>query len=304
MEDRVRAPILAAAGVGTMGTIGAGPARNEDPGYVMGRTDHETRRLQRQGQLYGPLTRRLLEAAGVGAGMRVLDVGSGAGDVALLLADLVGPTGAVVGIDTNAAVLTVARERVRALGWPNVTFVAGDVRTAAPPGPFDAAVGRFVLVWVRDPVAVLRACARLVRPHGLVVFQEHDVLGGYRTYPPSPLLEQVLRWGAPLAAAQGLDLATAYRLYGSFEAAGLPRPQLREEAPLGGGPEWVGYETLADHLRSLEPFLLAAGAATQEELAVDTLTERLRADIVAQGGVLRCVPAVGIWAHVPAPATA
>ena len=56
----------------------------QDPLYLMGRSDHETARLQRQEQLYGPLTRRLFNEAGVGAGMRVLDVGSGAGDVALL----------------------------------------------------------------------------------------------------------------------------------------------------------------------------------------------------------------------------
>ena len=75
-----------------------------------------------------------------------------------------------------------------------------------------------------------------------------------------------------------------------------------EEAPLGGGPDWVGYEALADHLRSAEPFLVAAGAATREELGVETLAARLRADDVGQGGVLRCLPAVGIWARVPAAA--
>lgn len=236
--------------------------------------------------------------------MRVLDVGSGAGDVALLLADLVGPTGSVVGIDMNAEILEVAKQRVLALGWTNVSFVTGDVRTAALTGRFDAAVGRFVLVWVREPVDVLRACAKLVRPGGVVVFQEHDVQGGYRAYPPIPYLEQVQRWGAQLAEAQGLDLSTAYRLYGSFEAAGLIRPQMREEAPIGGGPDWAGYEALADHVRSGAPFLLGARVATQEELAVETVAERLRAEVVGQRGVFRCPPAIGIWARVPTQADA
>src|SRR4051794_19995231 len=96
--------------------------------YILGRSDAETRRLIAQHQIYGPLTRRVFEAAGIGAGMRVLDVGSGAGDVALLLADLVGPRGQVVGVDTNAAILDTARLRAEASGWRNVSFHAGDVR--------------------------------------------------------------------------------------------------------------------------------------------------------------------------------
>ena len=89
--------------------------------YVLGRSDAETRRLTLQHQIYGPITRRLFEAAGIGAGMRVLDIGSGAGDVALLLADLVGPRGRVVGVDLNPAILDTARARAQAAGWQNVT---------------------------------------------------------------------------------------------------------------------------------------------------------------------------------------
>ena len=68
-------------------------------GYILGRSDAETRRLIVQHQLYGPFTRQFLTASGITAGMKVLDVGSGAGDVALLLAELVGPQGRVVGVE-------------------------------------------------------------------------------------------------------------------------------------------------------------------------------------------------------------
>src|SRR3954453_13108097 len=112
--------------------------------YVLGRSDAETRRLIAQHQIYGPLTRRLFEAAGIGAGMTVLDVGSGAGDVALLLADLVGPRGRVVGVEQNAAILDTARARVETAGWRNVTFFAGEVQTAVIESDFDAVVGRWV----------------------------------------------------------------------------------------------------------------------------------------------------------------
>ena len=77
----------------------------EPPAYLMGRSEAETRRLMAQHRLYGRFTRRLLEDAGIGEGMKVLDVGSGAGDVALLSAELVGPTGSVVGVDQDPEVL-------------------------------------------------------------------------------------------------------------------------------------------------------------------------------------------------------
>src|SRR5262249_10346650 len=134
--------------------------------YLMGRSDHETARLQRQAQLYGPLTRRVFIEAGVGSGMRVLDVGSGAGDVALLVAELVGPGGHVVGVDMDADILDVARSRVQVAGWTNVTFVSGDIRTAPLEGQFDAVVGRFVLPFVANRVELLQTCMARLRQHG------------------------------------------------------------------------------------------------------------------------------------------
>src|SRR5262245_59589433 len=104
-----------------------GKAMGSD-GYVLGRSESETRRLILQDQIYGRLTRRFFQAAGIGPGMKVLDLGSGAGDVALLVADLVGPAGRVVGVDMNADILETARARMTAAGWNNVTFAGGDAR--------------------------------------------------------------------------------------------------------------------------------------------------------------------------------
>jgi ubiquinone/menaquinone biosynthesis C-methylase UbiE len=75
---------------------------------------------------------RLLIDAGIGPGMRVLDVGCGRGDVALLAAKLVGVQGEVVGIDRDPGALELARGRVRAAGLTNVTFAAGDFTAIGP----------------------------------------------------------------------------------------------------------------------------------------------------------------------------
>ena len=270
--------------------------RDETP-YVLGRSEHETARLQRQAQLYGPLTRRLFVEAGLGSGMRVLDVGSGAGDVAMLVAELVGPGGQVVGVDMNPEILEVAQRRVRAAGWTNVTFYVGDIRTARLEGPFDGVVGRFVLPFVTDRVEVLRSCIARLRPGGLVVFQEHDVAAYYRAEPPVPIVEQWRAWALQLADRLGLDLGFAMRLNAEFGAAGLRAPQMRYEVPVGGGPDWIGYQFLPDHSRSARDLFVQHGVATEEEMQLDTLADRIRAEVVSANGVFFTFPAVGIWAR-------
>lgn len=272
----------------------------QDPLYLMGRSDHETARLQRQAQLYGPLTRRLFIEAGVGTGMRVLDVGSGAGDVALVIAELVGPNGQVVGVDTDAQILDVARSRVQAVGWTNITFTAGDLRTVSLDGPFDAVVGRFVLRFVENRGELLASCIDRLRPGGLVVFQEHDAADAavfYRVVPASPLVEQWRRWFFQLLEAVGIDTGLAMALYGEFCAAGLRAPQMRYEVPIGGGPDWIGYEFLPDHARSVRDLLIQHGIATDEEMQIEALAARIRAEVVNNNGVFCTLPAFGIWAR-------
>ena len=66
--------------------------------YPIGETDLQSRRLITQAQLYNPFTCAFFRAAGISSGMKVLELGSGIGDVSLVLADLVGPSGRVVGV--------------------------------------------------------------------------------------------------------------------------------------------------------------------------------------------------------------
>src|SRR5262245_39450287 len=113
-----------------------------DDDYILGRSEAETRRLILQHQIYGPITRRFLSAAGIRTEMTMPEMGSGAGNVALLLADLVGPRDRVIGVETNAAILDTARRRTDAIGWTNVTFVNANVRELALDSTFDAVVGR------------------------------------------------------------------------------------------------------------------------------------------------------------------
>ncbi len=97
---------------------------NDPMNYPFADRASEDERLVAQGRLFDPLTRRVLEQAGLSPGMRVLDLGSGAGNVARLAAELVGPDGSVVGIERDPAAAELARRRTDA---PNVEFRVGDV---------------------------------------------------------------------------------------------------------------------------------------------------------------------------------
>ncbi|MDE2847469.1 MAG: class I SAM-dependent methyltransferase, partial [Gemmatimonadota bacterium] len=190
--------------------------------YTMGRSDEETERLIEQSRLLRPITERFLRSAGLARGMRVLDIGSGAGDVALVAAELVGPEGEVVGVDMNPEILETARERVRQAGHRNVEFLAGDVHTLDTGGDFDALIGRLVLMYLPDPVATLKQLVTRLRPRGLVVFQEIDFTMT-RSYSgeDTPLMRQLVDWIVEVFERSGANPNMGLDLHRVFIEAGL-----------------------------------------------------------------------------------
>jgi SAM-dependent methyltransferase len=275
----------------------AAPGALADDTYPLGRSDAETRRLILQNQIFSPITRQFLTTAGITRGMKVLDLGSGAGDVALLCADLVGPQGRVVGVDGNGAILDFARSRVRAAGWNNVQFLEGDTRDLALPSDFDAVVGRWILMYIEEPVELLRRLIAHLRPGGIIAFQESANLKvGAQTYPRTPLHDDLQRWLTPPVDPPMPVFDMGLRLYRTFIDAGLAAPELRQDTPIGGGPDWPGYAFVAESARSLLPFLEPLGTVTAAEADVDTLEDRLRAQVVEHNAVQTLPTVIGAWA--------
>jgi len=128
---------------------------NPLPRYALGSTDAEHERLIRQAELVAPVTERLFREAGIAPGQRVLDLGSGVGDVAMLAAHLVGSSGEVVGVERDQRSIARATARAAEAGLTNVSFTQSDVNDITDDRPFDAAVGRFILEFLPHPVAAL-----------------------------------------------------------------------------------------------------------------------------------------------------
>jgi ubiquinone/menaquinone biosynthesis C-methylase UbiE len=138
------------------------------------------------------MTEQMLSDAGIGAGMRVLDIGCGPGAVSLMLSQRVGNQGHVFAVDHNPKMLDMARERAREAGVSNLTFVEGGFDVTLPEhGTLDAAVGRRVLMYQPDAPQAVAQLVRAVRPGGVIAFQEHDTAAVTDSRTSLPLHDRV-----------------------------------------------------------------------------------------------------------------
>jgi ubiquinone/menaquinone biosynthesis C-methylase UbiE len=188
-------------------------------GYLMGESTREQHRLAHGSEILAPATEQWLRAAGLAPGLRVLDVGCGVGDVSLLAAALVGRDGLVVGVDRSHDFVATARERAADLALTQLSFLERNLMTLSFDEPFDAVIGRRILMHLPDPVGAVRSLARLVRPGGIVAFAEL-VIPSVRSWPHVLLVEQVMSSIERTIAASGLHPDMGLRLYNTFVEAG------------------------------------------------------------------------------------
>jgi ubiquinone/menaquinone biosynthesis C-methylase UbiE len=260
--------------------------------YPLGHTDSEHDRLIRQAQRVAPITERFFREAGIGPGQRVLDLGSGVGDVAMLVARLVGDSGEVVAVERDPNSISKARARVAEAGFHNVIFNESNVNQIGDEKPFDAAVGRFILMYLPDPVATLRSVSKLVRPGGVIVFQEPTwvpVIAHLQALPlwyaTASLIDKTMRVSA------NHDMGA--ELYHTFVEAGLPEPTVRMELPMGKESylaQWY-YDTLFSLLPQVEQLHMPIASLGP----LNTLVQRLQNE-VARSKIVGCwFASVGAW---------
>ncbi len=271
----------------------------EDTDYVLGRTSGEYDRLVEQAYLLAPLTRRLLTEAGIGTNLTVLDVGCGVGDVSFLVHELVGPGGAVIGVDLDEGAVRVADQRRADRGLTNVAFRIGDARTTDFDRPFDAAVGRLVLMFMSDPMDALRRIADRVRPGGVLAFHEWAASAGGVSTVTHPALANLQRLIAETFERSGARLNIGVEMHAWMVDAGLaPTPQPLAEFAVTADREGVGYQRWALFVRSLLPKIVEYGLSA--EGSVETLLAQVREELTASRSVIPLTwLMIGQWARKP-----
>jgi ubiquinone/menaquinone biosynthesis C-methylase UbiE len=263
--------------------------------YVLGSTDAEHERLIWQAARVAPITERLFREAGIGPGQRVLDIGSGVGDVAMLAARLVGPSGEVVGIERDPRSIARARARVAEAGLRNVSFTQTDVSQIPDSESFDAAVGRFILMFLPDPVATLRSLSRLVRSGGVLAFHEASWAPLLALLAPLPLWSATASIIHETLLRSGANPEMGPDLYQKFQEAGLPAPSMRLEMPLGKEPDLAQW--FYDIICTLRPQMEQLHLPIESLGSLDTLVDRMHAEVTGSKTVASWFAAVAAWSR-------
>lgn len=269
--------------------------------YVCGHDARELDRLALQARIYDGITRRLLIAAGIGPGHRIVDLGCGGGDVSLLAGEMVGPTGSVTGVDRSPEAVATASARVEAAGHLQTRFVVSEIDRWAPEAPVDAVIGRFVLMHQGDPVATLAHVRTWVKPGGAVAFVESDNAAcrpGQHSHPHSPTYDRIVRAWQGIIGAAGAHLDMGARLAACFVAAGLPGPRTETDTYTSGDPASPIFRFAVESLRSMLPLAASAGVPVPTPDEMDRLEQTLRAEVTGLGGSLTAPPAYAVWARV------
>jgi ubiquinone/menaquinone biosynthesis C-methylase UbiE len=267
--------------------------------YVMGHTDHERRRLALQAAVLNPLTDAFLRRAGISAGMHVLELGCGIGEVSLIAARLVGPHGRVHCIDFDPRALEIAGGRIRSAGHDHVTFEQVDVHDHAPERPYDAVIGRLILIHTPDPLPVLRKAAAVLHPGGVAAFHEGDFTCLPPGYPELPLMRRASDWIVECIRRGVPRPNMGTQMFQLMQEAGFGVPECRAECVMDGGQHSPIYEWFAETIRSLLPKMEALGIVTAAEVDIDTLADRMRAESVEKCGVSMSPMMVGAFARKP-----
>jgi SAM-dependent methyltransferase len=177
------------------------------------------------------VTELMLDTARIGRGKRVLDIGTGTGDTALLAAERVGPTGRLIAIDASADMLDVATEAASQARLDNIEFRRMDGgHLMLEPASVDAVIGRHAMQFLDDWPAPLAGFHRVLRPGGRLSFitwasiDENPFLALPVTIP------RELGWTTASPNARPFDLCDSEALHTQLITAGFDEVKVQRVA--------------------------------------------------------------------------
>lgn len=235
-----------------------------------------------------------LDAAAAKAGEHVIDIGCGTGDTLLAFANVVGPSGAVLGVDVSVPMLDFAKHRAAEAQLSNAAFALADATSHAfEPHWADLVYSRFGVMFFDDPIRAFTNIRRGMRTGGRLVFV------CFRTMPESPWFRVPIEAARPHVPPQPpvdplapgmFSLASEERLHSILTGAGFRELVLKAtDVPIDGKDteQSMAFITHAGPL----PALLENASGEQRLRATEAVRNALAANIGADGRGLH----VGLW---------
>ena len=241
-------------------------------------------RIRLLARVFHDTTANLLDRAGIGPGMRCLDLGCGSGDVAFHMARRVGPAGFVVGVDRDEEQVELARAEAARLGLANVELRVSDVYAWDEPDSYDLAHARLLLQHLSRPVDVLRAMWAAVRGGGVLVVEDSDFTGQF-SMPPNDGFRFWMDAFPRVLVLHGGDPLCGQRMFALFAEAGIPEPEVTvfQRVDIRGEAKRLPYLTI-EHTADA---IVREGVATAPEVtaALESLAQGIADESTVFGGV-------------------
>jgi ubiquinone/menaquinone biosynthesis C-methylase UbiE len=244
-------------------------------GYALARTSQEYERLRAQSRAWEAATSRLLDQVALSAGASCLDAGCGPGETMRLMAERVGPSGRVTGVDLDAALGSQAIAMLRGAGHRQCRFAHLDLTRdePIPDAPYDLVYARLLLYHLPERVAVLRRLWSVVAPGGHLLVQDYD-MRGISVTPALDSVDELMRVISETFSAVGCDMRVGARLPELFEQAGIGVP---DGTDVSGRLEPLAQSerVLAATYQSIVPAAIAQRITTEPHAAA-SLSELAR----------------------------
>jgi hypothetical protein len=152
-------------------------------------------------------------------------------------------------------------------------------------------------MFLPDPASVLHSLTQLVRPGGIFVFQEPTWIPLLAFGARFPLWSKLLHVIHETFLCSGVNPEMGIALYRIFQEVGLPVPAMHIETPLGSDANFTSL--ICDLLSSVRPLIEQHSVSLEALGNLDTLSDRILAEVRASNTVVSFVPMVGVWAHKP-----
>lgn len=222
----------------------------------------ELARLQAIERVFDPASRRRIQATGIAANWRCLEVGAGAGSIARWMAEIVGDDGKVVAVDLNTRFIAKSNPA-------NIEVIESDIRyLALESQSFDLIHTRYVLIHVPEFQVALAKMLDLLKPGGWIVIEEPDFSAARAIAGNEAACQSMNRVNEAIAqmfASRGMDYAFGIRLPAIFQQMNLQELSVENDTPLAPGGSGIATVMKMSAERLADKYI-ATNKATREDI--------------------------------------